>query len=334
MTAPLSGGSANAGRKGFAARFKRDILSGDGLSVGAVLLLALASLVIAPSSLTLAALLAMLPFAAILGIAAIGQQFVIQQRGLDLSVGGSISLVCVIATYELPDAAPAADVFGRLAMAIIAGMAAGAANGLLIVRLRIPPLVTTIGMNAILMGFVLWLSGGTPGNAPNLLDHFALGRTFGLPNTIIVAALVMLAAMVGLGRTIAGRRFVLSGTSSAAARAAGIRTDCYEIGAYVLAGLCYAIAGILLAGLLNVPNLTAGQTYLLATVAAVVIGGNSLLGGKASPLATVIGAVFMTQLSQMLVAAGLDRSVQYLLQGAIVIVGASVHVLIPRWMVR
>ncbi|MDR3374978.1 MAG: hypothetical protein P4L98_14720, partial [Ancalomicrobiaceae bacterium] len=104
------------------------LLKGDWLAVGAVALLGAASALIAPSSLTGAAMLAMLPFAAILGIAAIGQQFVIQQRGLDLSVGGTISLVCVIATYELPNAAPLSGLIGPFALAIVAAMLAGAAN--------------------------------------------------------------------------------------------------------------------------------------------------------------------------------------------------------------
>jgi ribose transport system permease protein len=310
----------------------RWIVAGDGLAVIAVVLLVVASALLAPSSLTLAALYAMLPFASILGIAALGQQIVIQQRGLDLSAGGIISLVCVLATYELPDAAPLADVLGRCLLAIAVAAAVGLVNGLLIVRVRIAPLVTTVGMNAVLMGFVLWISNGIPGNAPDLLDGFALGRTFGIPNTLLAVLVVTALSALALGRTVFGRRFVLAGTNPAAGRAAGIRVDRYEISAYLAAAVLYAVAGILLAGLLNVPNLNVGQTYLLATVAAVVIGGNSLLGGRASPVATVIGALFMTQLGQMLVAAGLERSFQYLLQGAIVIVGASVHALVPRWM--
>jgi ribose transport system permease protein len=332
MTMIDAGGKPTQATGPFGQWLRRSISGGDGLAFGAVGLLVLASLVIAPSSLSPAALYAMMPFAAILGIAAIGQQLVIQQRGLDLSAGGIISLVCVLATYQLPDAAPLSDVLGRCLIAILVAALAGAVNGLLIVRLRIAPLVTTIGINAVLMGFVLWISKGIPGNAPDLLDHFALGRSFGIPNTVLAVIIVTLVAAVALARTVTGRRFVLAGTSSGAARAAGIRTDRYEIGSYVTAAICYAIAGILLAGLLNVPNLNVGQTYLLATVAAVVIGGSSLAGGRASPVATVIGAIFMTQLGQMLVAAGLERSVQYLLQGAIVIVGASVHALVPRWM--
>lgn len=310
------------------------IVSGVSLPLSTLVLLVAVSAFLAPSSITTAAVFAMLPFAAILGIASIGQQLVIQQRGLDLSVGGSISLVCVLATYRLPDAAPLGDVLLQLAIAIVVAVGAGILNGVLIARLHIPPLVTTIGMNAVLMGFVLWISSGTPGNAPDLLDRFAIGRTLGVPNSVLIAIVVGVVTALILNRMIVGRRFILVGVNANAARAAGIRVGGYEIGAYAVAGLCYAIAGILLAGLLNVPNLTVGQTYLLATVAAVVVGGNSLSGGKASALATLVGALFMTQLGQMLFAAGLDRSVQYLLQGAIVIAGASLHVLMPQRVVR
>lgn len=331
----VAGGQAVPSARASAGQvLRRWIGAGDGLAFIAVILLAAASAWLAPSSLSPAALYAMFPFAAILGVAAIGQQLVVQQRGLDLSAGGAISLVCVIATYALPETASLPDVLGRCLMAGGVAAIVGFVNGVLIVRFRIAPLVTTIGMNAVLMGFVLWLSNGIPGNAPDLLGGFSLGRTFGLPNTVVVAAIITIVAAIALGRTIVGRRFVLAGTNPLAARAAGIRIARYEIGAYVVAGLCYAVAGILLAGLLKVPNLNVGQTYLLATVAAVVIGGNSLLGGRASPLATVIGAVFMTQLGQMLIAAGLERSAQYLLQGAIVIVGASVHTIVPRWIGR
>lgn len=323
--------AAGPAQGGASSLVRRWVVGGDGLAIAAVVLLVIVSALIAPSSLSPAALYAMFPFAAILGIAAIGQQLVVQQRGLDLSAGGIISLVCVLATYGLPDAAPLFDVLSRCALAIGVAALAGLVNGLLIVRMRIAPLVTTIGINAVLMGFVLWLSKGIPGNAPDKLDGFALGKSFGIPNTVLAVIVVTIVAALLLGRTVVGRRFVLAGTNPRAARAAGIRTASYEIGSYVAAAICYAIAGILLAGLLNVPNLNVGQTYLLATVAAVVIGGNSLLGGRASPVATVIGAVFMTQLGQMLIAAGLERSFQYLLQGAIVIVGASVHVLVPRW---
>jgi ribose transport system permease protein len=308
----------------------RNLARGAGLPALGVALLFAASYLFAPSSVSVAAILSMAPFAAILGVAAIGQQLVIQQRGLDLSVAGSISLVCVIATHKFVGGSPAAVVAASVALAVVVAVGAGLVNGLMIVALRIPPLVMTIGANAVLTGFALWLSGGTPGTAPDLLDRFILGRALGIPDTAIIALAIGLVTTVALNGTVLGRRFVLTGNNANAARAAGIRIARYEIGAYAVAGLFYAIAGVLLAGLLKVPSLNAGQTYLLATVASVVLGGNSFAGGRASAATTLLGAVFMTQLGQMLFSAGLDRSAQFLLQGAIVIAGASVHLLSGR----
>lgn len=308
----------------------RETFRGAELPVLGVALLFLVSFLLAPSSVSRNALLSMAPFASILGVASIGQQLVIQQRGLDLSVAGSMSLVCVIATHGFYGAAPMAGVVVSVALALVVAVAAGLLSGLLIVGLRIPALVMTIGANAILTGFALWLSGGTPGAAPDLLDRFALGKTLGVPDTALVALAIGIVATVALSKTVLGRRFVLTGTNLVAARAAGVRIARYEVGAYAVAGLFYAIAGVLLAGLLKVPSLNAGQTYLLATVASVVVGGNSVAGGRASAATTLLGAVFMTQLGQMLFSAGLDRSAQFLLQGAIVIAGASVHLLPGR----
>jgi ribose transport system permease protein len=310
--------------------FVREIVRGLELPVLGVALLFLVSLVCAPSSVSWAAMLSMLPFASILGVASIGQQLVIQQRGLDLSVAGSMSLVCVLATHGLFSSAPVVNVVVSVLLGLAVAAAAGLVSGLLIVGLRIPALVMTIGANAILTGFALWFSGGTPGTAPDLLDRFTLGRTFGAPDTVYVALAIGIVATIALNKTVLGRRFVLTGTNPTAARAAGIRVARYEVGAYAVAGFFYAIAGVLLAGLLKVPSLNAGQTYLLATVASVVVGGNSISGGRASAAATLLGAVFMTQLGQMLFSAGLDRSAQFLLQGAIVIAGASVHLLAGR----
>jgi ribose transport system permease protein len=217
-----------------------------------------------------------------------------------------------------------------LAIVVIAGACIGLLNGLLIVKFKLQSLVTTIGMNGLLMGSVLLISNGTPGNAPQLLGRFALGRTAGIPNTLLIACFVTIVVSVMVERTKIGRRFVLSGSNGPAAHAVGLRTGRIEVGAYAMAGVCYAVSGILLAGLLSVPSLDVGQIYLLTTVAAVVLGGNPIAGGRASALSTMIGALFMTQLGQMLVAAGFERSVQNLMQGVIVIAGASIHAMVPR----
>jgi ribose transport system permease protein len=118
-----------------------------------------------------------------------------------------------------------------------------------------------------------------------------------------------------------GRRFVAVGASPAAARAAGIPVTGYVIATYVLASLAYGLAGILFAGYFPTPGLSAGSDYLLPTIAAVVLGGTSLAGGTGSVVATAVGAVFLTQLQQILTANGAAQSIDFMIQGSIIALG-------------
>ncbi len=286
--------------------------------------------VLAPGSLAVGALLAILPFVAILGVAAIGQHLVIQQRGLDLSAAGAISLAAVLIT-ALPSAgAGAAQTVAVAALAIASGLVAGAVNGIGVALLRVPPLVTTIGINAVLLGAALLISGGTPRAAPPLLSGFALGRALWLPNTLVI--MLVIAALVAgvIGRTAIGRRFIAVGVSPAAARALAIPVERYLIATYIIAGVCYALAGVMLAGFLNVPSLLAGNPYMLATVAAVVVGGNSVAGGRGSVAATIIGAVFLSYLGQLVLSLGFERAMQDIIEAVIVVAGVGLPALTGR----
>ncbi len=285
----------------------------------------------APGSVSETAFLSLLPFVAILGVASIGQHLVIQQRGLDLSVAGVVSFSAVLVT-----ALPARDAGigltpGYVAMALGMGAAAGAVNGIFVSAFRVPSLVTTIGVNALLIGATLIISGGTPSAAPESLSSFALNRTIGIPNTLLVLiGFVALVAFV-IGRTAIGRRFVAVGANPNAAHAIAIPVEFYRVFTYIFAGFCYAVAGVMLAGFLSVPSLFSGNLYMLATVAAVVVGGNSIAGGgRSSVLATVIGAFFLTFLGQLVLSVGLERSMQGIVQAAIVIGGVAMPIMAQR----
>ncbi len=124
--------------------------------------------------------------------------------------------------------------------------------------------------------------------------------------------LVAAAVIFVINRTVLGRRFVAVGVNPMAAHAVAISVDLYRIGTYLMAGLLYAGAGVLLAGYLSIPTVFCGTPYLLASVAAVVIGGNSIAGGgRGSVVATVVGAFFLTYLDQLVLAAGFETSMQY-----------------------
>jgi ribose transport system permease protein len=287
--------------------------------IATVLLFAISPL-LASNSLTSGALLSMLPFAAMLAIAAIGQTLVIQQRGLDLSVPGMILLSTVIVTLH------AGGDNSRLPVAILlvvaACIASGVISGVAITQFGITPLVATLGVNALLFGAVYQLnSGQATASSPPGLASFAAEKTAGIPNTAVVAVLAVIVVAVLIRGTVAGRRFVAVGASSAAARAAGIRVNAYVITTYVLASLTYGAAGLLITGYLLTPGLDAGSTYLLPSIAAVVLGGTSLVGGTGSVVATAVGALFLTQLQQVLTANGAAASVEDIIQGAIIALG-------------
>jgi ribose transport system ATP-binding protein len=277
----------------------------------------------APSSVRADALLSMLPFMAILALASIGQHVVIQQRGFDLSVAGAISLAAVIVTVLPSPDASLAETAGCVLLALLVGIAGGILNGVIVALLRVPPLVATIGVNAILIAFTLVISQGSPHTAPPLLSGLAQGRPLVVPNTALIV--LVFAVLVGLAmeRTQVGRRFVALGISPRAAAASGVPVNLYRIMTFVFAGLCFAGSGVLMAGFLQVPSVMSGDRYMLPTVAAVVVGGNAALDRRASITATVIGAVLLTYLSQLVISLGFEQSMQYVVQAIIVIASVS-----------
>ncbi|GAA3967353.1 ABC transporter permease [Actinomadura viridis] len=286
----------------------------------ALALLLLVSLAAAPDTLRGSTLLTMLPFASMLAIAAIGQTIVVQHGGLDLSVAGTVSLSAAVVTKGAQEfgGTPAA-----IGVAFGAAVAMGLLNGVLVARLAITPLIATLGVNALAIGVVLTVTGGVPTAAPQALTRIAIERTLGVPNTMIAALAVLTLAGVVLQRTVLGRRHVAVGVSTVAARNAGLRVDTYRIAPYVVAALCYAIAGTLIAGFQQSPGLSVGDPYLISTVAVVVLAGTPLTGGRASVVATALAALFLTQLNQLVLSVGAPTAVQYLIQAAVIAAGVA-----------
>jgi ribose transport system permease protein len=287
--------------------------------VATALLLAF-SPVLASNSLSESALLSMLAFAGLLAIAAIGQTLVIQQRGLDLTVPGMILLTTVILTQHAEGSDARLPV--AILLVLLACVASGLVSGIAITQFGITPLVATLGVNALLTGTVYELtSGQATATSPLGFSNFAGGKTLGVPNTAVIAVIAVVIVAVLIRTTMLGRRFVAVGASPAAARAAGIPVTAYVIATYVLASLAYGLAGILFAGYFPTPGLSAGSDYLLPTIAAVVLGGTSLAGGTGSVVATAVGAVFLTQLQQILTANGAAQSIDFMIQGSIIALG-------------
>jgi ribose transport system permease protein len=281
------------------------------------------SALLASSSVSKGAILSMLPFAAVLAIVALGQTLVVQQGGIDLSVPGSISLVVVITTHY-----PAGD-SSKLAVAVLLSLlvplGAGLGNGILIGVLGLNPIVATLGTNALLYGVVLGVSGGTPRETTDTLANIADGITFGIPNAVYFAVAAVIVVTVIVKSTPIGRRFEGVGSNSLAALTSGLRVRSHRTGAYLAAQLLYWLGGLLLAGILNQPIAYQGDAYLLPSVAAVVLGGTSLLGGRGNLVATAVAALFLSQLEQFVLALGVTFAVRTLVVAAALAVGVALY---------
>ncbi|NEM91815.1 ABC transporter permease [Galbitalea soli] len=289
----------------------------------ATVLLLIISGIFAPSSISPTSLSAMLPVASVLAIAGLGQMLVVQQGGIDLSVAGAMSLAVVIVTH-VPDGN--SGMLGpAVLLAIAFAIAAGIVNGLMIGGLGLNPIIATLGTNALLYGLNLAISGGRPRITTTLLASIGGGSTAGMPNAVFFALAALLLVAVFVKRTVAGRRFEVIGDNPRAARAMGLRVKLHQTSAYIWAQLLYCGAGILIAGITSQPIAYAGDTYLLPSVAVVVLGGTSLLGGRGFAIPTVIAAIFLQQLNQFVFSLGVSSAIQIIIQAAALAVGVSLY---------
>ena len=281
------------------------------------------SAVVAPSSVSPGPLGSMIPFAAILAIVGLGQMLVIQQAGIDLSVPGSVSLAAVIvsALPEIEDD----RLLSAVIIALVVAVAIGAFNGFLVGFLKLNPIIATLGTNSLLFGFVMLITQGIPRMTTALLLSVVSGSTFGIPNSVFFATAVLLVVIFILRKTVPGRRFESIGASAPVAMVSGLRIKTHQAMAYVWAQVLYAIAGIMIAGVISEPNGSMGSAYLLPSVAVVVLGGTSLLGGRGLPTATVIAAVFLSQLDQFVLALGVNFAIRTLVQAAALAIGVAIY---------
>lgn len=300
-------------------RPRRKLPAFTAIGVATVLLFAV-SATVAPRTMSSISLLAMLPFAAVLAVAAVGQTFVVQQRGIDLSVGGIISMAAITvsvvpAKHGLPAAA-------AVILALVLCGAVGALNSVLVSKLAITPLVSTLAVNALLTGAVVLYTKGSPATAPEDLATAVSANVLGLPALVWFALLFVAVVAVITNKTAAGRRFVLSGANPAAATISAIRVDRNVLLAYIGGAVCYGIAGILLAGFLRNTTVGVGNAYLMSVIAVVIVGGTPLSGGRGTIIGTAISALFLSQLMQLVLTLGAPTASQMLIQAVAIAVAA------------
>lgn len=261
--------------------------------------------------------------AAPVGLLAIGQTVLIVGRGFDMSVGGLVGLVNVIAASAFAREVGGGNV---IAVVLVVGILVGALNGLLVAWGRLSPLVVTLGMGFVLTGAMLVVSGGAPsGEVPAAIRTLALPGVLGLSwGTWIWIALSVLVGLA-LAKTWPGRWVYAIGANPEAARLSGISLEWTRFWSYVLSGLCAALGGLLLAGFVGVGSLGAGQDLLMSSLAATVVGGTLLAGGRGGLLGSFGGAVLLAVLAASLTALGAGTAGNQVIQGTVILAAAAAY---------
>jgi len=263
---------------------------------------------------------------AIVLLAALGMTFIIVSGGIDLSVGSMVALVTVVIAWCLSrEMSPAVALIAGL----LAGLACGMINGGLIVGLGVGPFIVTLGTLLLFRGAAKGLANEQKIDAPLswLNDFLAVlppeRKWMIVPIGVWVAVIAAILMSMVLRRTPFGRSVVAVGGNEQAARYSGVQVGRIKLGVYALAGLFTGIAGLMQFSRLTVGDPTVAQGLELDAIAAVVIGGASLSGGKGTILGTVLGALIMTVLRAGLSQMGLPNWVQEIVTGAVIVVAVA-----------
>jgi ribose transport system permease protein len=280
-------------RRSWSVSTLRGIFRGGRLEVRMLgLLVALAAILslISPYFLTVNNLSNVMDQSVVIGIIAVGQTFVILTAGIDLSVGALVGLTGIVLGLSFTRF----GIAGAVAAALLAGAAAGFISGAIITKGRVAAFVVTLGMMSIARSQAYVLSGANSiSTVPTAFGWLASGTLFGVPFNFIVLVVVYAGAWLFLTRSKGGRTLYAVGSNAEAARVAGLQVDRYRILPYVVSGVLSAVAAIFLSARILSIDPIAGTGLELDSIAAVVIGGTSLFGGRGSIIGTLIGVFIM-----------------------------------------
>ncbi|WP_087001374.1 ABC transporter permease [Rhizobium sullae] len=265
-------------------------------------------------------LLQQLKVASFLGVIATGMMIVILLGQIDLSVPWSVAvggmMACAAAAYG-----PAGEILA-VPFGIVCGMAIGLTNGIGVAYLRIPSMIITLATNAVAQGLMVLYTGGfsPQDSATSAMRYLATGFLVpGIPNAVLIWAVVGACTVFALTRTTFGRSVYGIGNRESAAYLSGINTRRIVLIAFIASGALSAFGGALLAGYASKAAQSMGDTYLLPSIAAVVLGGTSILGGKGSYVGTVAGVILITLLQSILSVMQMPEAGRQIIYGVVII---------------
>lgn len=296
--------------------------------------------VLSPNYFSLSNFLIMSSQVAIFGLLAIGMLLVILSGGIDLSVGSTLALAGVFAGFLMQGVELTSlgvilylPVWAVVICTLAVGAFVGLVNGILVAWLKVPAFVATLGTLYVARGVALLMTNGLTFN--NLAGRPELGNTgfewlgfnrlWGVPFSIFVLAAIAVATYLLLTRTPFGRWLYSTGGNPKAAELSGVPVRSVYIWVYVLSGMCAAVAGIVLSSQLTSAGPTAGTTYELTAIAAVVVGGASLMGGRGTVGGTLLGAFVIVFLGAGLVIIGVSSYWQTVFTGAVIVLAVMLN---------
>jgi ribose transport system permease protein len=281
---------------------------------------------VSPGVLSVGYLLQQLQIASIVGVLATGAMLVILLGQIDLSVPLTVTSAAILAT-SLAGSGNATLAALAIPAGLFIGSLIGVLNGLGVAIFRIPAMVWTLAVNAMLLGLTVFYTGGfKPHGAPPTLAVFlAHDRTLGIPNAFLLWLAIGAATIFVLKRTVFGTYIYALGQSPRALFLAGAPVERVIVGVFALAGFMSSLGGLLLVGYANQAYQGMGDSYLMPVIAAVVLGGTSILGGSGSYAGTFVGAIFITLLSSVLSLMQVQDAVRQIVFGAIILAMLAIH---------
>jgi len=261
--------------------------------------------------------------ASAIGVVTVGMTFVIIAGGIDLSVGAIMALAGVWATTV---ATQSFGPGGMIFTAVVVGMCVGLVNGVLISYGRLVPFIATLAMMVAARGLAALISGKqTQVSTSSVINGMATQRILGIPLLVIILAAVVAAGWVLLNRTTFGRRTVAIGGNAEAARLAGINVRWHTLLIYGLSGLCCGIGAIMLTAQANSAQAAMANLYELDAIAAAIIGGTLLTGGRGTIIGALFGVLVFSTITNLFAINGLSTESQNMIKGGIIVVAVLIQ---------
>jgi ribose transport system permease protein len=254
-------------------------------------------------------------------VMAVAMTFVIGAAQIDLSVGSVVGLASVTTAMAIANF----GVIPGILAGLLTGLAVGVANGALVAFVAIPSFLVTLGMLGIAHGSAMWITGTAP---QPILDEsftglFGSGDIGPFPSLIFWSVIAVIIGHIALRKTSYGRRVLATGGNAVAARFSGVDTRMITFTVLTVMGVVAAFAGMLMAGRLQSGRFTFGEGFELSVIAAVILGGTSLFGGRATVIGSLLGSLMIGLINNGLTLMGMESSQQQIVRGAIIILAVA-----------